>query len=315
MNKKLGMVREVFPKLFGDKAYPMVTECMVQAAKRDAQADKDVVKLMASFERAPCGHQGNLRSADDCLRDCFAEPRYCLAGRSGWSMKLAYYFPHVLVLMWDFANVLVLRAPTQDAKASVETQMEGKRGHADDMERRLTREALAEEKRERAVRNAERTKKIAYNMRYHHKPIAKGPNPRSMLKPMTQADRAKKRSTRSPFMQFGGATQEGADPFDDPSFISRSKLRRKRQRYDESIEKIIQRQADESSAPNSTNQNDTSASAPSIPDESSTAPTPKIRKRRKPKTASTTNGDDQSHKFREAEFEHDAKVESQAASS
>lgn len=309
MHKNLGMVRESFPKLFGDKAYPMVTECMVQAARNDQSTDKNVVKLMASFERAPCGHQGNLRSAEDCLRECFAEPRYCLAGRSKWSMKMAYYFPHVLVIMWDLANVLVMRAPSDTAKEMVEAQMETKRFHVGDVEKRLTKEALAEEKRERVERNKALTAKIAYNIRYHHKPIAKGPNPNSIRKPMTESERSKKRSARNPYMQFGGASTNGANPFDDPSFISRSKMRKKRKRLEEAEYKALVREENQHTSTETSTPIDSTNSPSSPSAEPNSSAIPKIRKRRKPKTKTQLDSDEQTHKFRESELQKDAQME------
>lgn len=302
VHKNLGMVREQFPKLFGERAYPMVTECMVQAAKQEPACDRAVVKLMASFERAPCGHQGRLRSAEDCLRECFAEPRYCLAGRSKWSMKLAYYFPHVLVMMWDPANVLVLRAPSDDAKAAVESQMDRKRFHADNLERKLTKDAINEEKRERVEKNKALSAKIAYNMRYHRKPVAKGPNPLSMLKPMSEA----KKRGRSPFMQFGGATPNGENPFEDPSYMSRSKMRKKRKRVEEATEKALKREAEGKSTPEAPEQNKL---IPTASDDASTPSAQKTRKRRKPKTLQAPSGDEPTHQFREKEFERDSKIE------
>lgn len=306
------MVRELFPKLFGEKAYPMVTECMVQAAKEDPNSDHNVVKLMSSFERAPCGHQTGVRSAEDCLRECFAEPRYCLAGRCKWSMKMAYFFPHVLVLMWDLANVLVLRAPSENSKLAVENEMEGKRAHADDLERELTQKALQEEKRERVERNKEKTSKIAYQLRFHRKPVAKGPNPMSMRKPMSQEDRAKKRSMRNPFMQFGGASAmkgESDDPFDDPEFISRSKLRKKRKRALESSLKAEERALELQSGGTETKEKTNSVPSPEPSNPDDPAPTPKFRKRRKPKASSTPKETDQTHSIREEQRLRDITAE------
>lgn len=316
VNRKLGLVREQFPKLFGDKAYPMVTECMVQAAKNDASCDRDVLKLMSSFERAPCGHQTNIKSAEDCLRDCFAEPRYCLAGRCKWSMKMAYFFPHVLVLMWDLANVLVLRAPSENSKLAVEHEMEGKRSHMDELERKMTKEAIMEEKRERAEKNKATTSKIAHKMRLQRKPIAKGPNPMSMRKPMSQADRAKKRSTRNPFMQFGGASamNDGDDPFDDPSFISRSKLRKKRKRVHDAAQKAEARSIDSIETATAAQQEKTSESAPIPTVDSESNPAPKFRKRRKPKNKDNAAPAELLHTLREGQRERDIAAEAKASS-
>lgn len=278
--KKLGNPKEFFPKLFGEKAYPMVTDCMFKEAQASSSSSSDVLRVMSMYERAPCGHQAGEKSAEECLRDVFAAPRYCLAGRSKWTLKMAYYFPHIIVLMWDPQNVLVLRAPSEASKDSAEKDMEGKRIHVGDIEREMTKQALLEERKERIESNKELSKKIAYNMRFHHKPVAKGPNPLSMLKRMTPQERAKNRSS-NPFRQFGG---DGAEPR-DPNFISRSKLRRKRKRMEMSGYSDPSTSTKTSMEITDTATNTTTSGEPSTLPSSdlSTLPEPKFRKRRKPR--------------------------------
>lgn len=311
MEKKLGNPKELFPKLFGDKAYPMVTECMVNEIKSSGSADADVLRKMSYYERAPCGHQAGEKSGEECLRDVFATPRYCLAGRSKWSLKMAYYFPHVIVLMWDPQNVLVLRAPSDSSKDSAERDMEGRRIRVGDLERQMTKEAIQEERRERTEMNKDLSKKIAYKLRFHHKPLAKGPNPLSMLKRMDPQERARQRSL-NPFRQFGG---DSVAPH-DPNVLSRSKLRRKRKRMEIS--------SNISSAPSTESKMEvadvattgannlalllTPTTSESTPDAGKT-----IRKRRKPRAKSTETGPDQTHAYRTGQMQADAVAEAAAS--
>lgn len=311
MEKKLGNPKEFFPKLFGDKAYPMVTECMVNEIQSSGSANADVLRKMSYYERAPCGHQKGEKSGEECLRDVFATPRYCLAGRSKWSLKLAYYFPHVIVLMWDPQNVLVLRAPSDSSKDSAERDMEGRRIRVGDLERQMTKEAIAEERRERTEMNKELSKKIAYKLRFHHKPVAKGPNPLSMLKRMDPEERARQRAL-NPFRQFGG---EGAAPH-DPNVLSRSKLRRKRKRMEMSSHSAssLSTESKMEVAETATTSAITSSPLPTTtPSESTPTPGKTIRKRRKPRAKPTEAGPDQTHAYRTGHMKADAIAEAAAS--
>jgi len=282
----------------------------------DSNSDAEVIRLMSTYERAPCGHQGDEKSAEECLRDVFAAPRYCLAGRCKWTMKLAYHYPHVLVLMWDPQNVLVLRAPSESSRDSAERSMEGKRLHAGDIEREMTKQARLEERRERAAKNKDLSKKIAYNMRFHHKPIAKGPNPLSVLKKMNPEERSRPRQPNSPFRQFGGDASEEAR---DPTFVSRSKMRRKRKRLEMSLNSTLpssyssQIHSSEPTASVTDKEKKSSAtkSAPPSehPSEALSQPEKKIRKRRRPRGRTDESDANKNHEIRAGERERDAALE------
>lgn len=297
--KNLGKVKEMFPKLFSAKAYPMVTECLVREAKSKVDNAQEVLKLMDRFERAPCGHEKGEKTGEECLRDCFATPRYCLAGRSKWSLKLSYYYPHVPVLMWDLANVLVLRSPSNDAKQAVEDLHEAQRFHATDLERKLTNQAILDEKRERAEQNKELSAKINYRMRFAHKPVAKGPHPLSMLKRQTPEERQRSRSLKNRFESFGGDSTSH-----DPSlaFMSRAKLRRKRTRSKSSSLPSEEAPNTQQVEPNISHSDPTPDPQDDLPDLQPVAK--KVRPRRRPKPASN-----QIHTIREDLRAKDAQIE------
>jgi rRNA-processing protein FCF1 len=313
-NKKLGNVKELFPKLFDGKAYPMVTECMVREAKANSEHPKEVLKLMERFERAPCGHNQQKKSGEDCLRDIFAEPHYCLAGRSKWSLKLAYYYPHVPVLMWDLANVLVMRAPSESSKQAVEAQHESHRFHASDLERTLIKKAIEEEKRDRAEQNKLLSAKINYRLRFNHKPVAKGPHPLSVLKRQSTDEKKRTKPPKNAFQSFGGQINAKTENQVDLPFISRSKLRRKRKRSEIKSDTPLHGNGDmdiDSTTQIQEIPNDSQMPALLPADDSQTSSTPakKIRKRRKPKF-----GDQNQHIIRETLREQDSQIEASLAS-
>lgn len=271
-------MKELLPRLFDEQAYPLITECMLSEARNDSSSDAGVVRFMSSFERVPCGHKGKQTSAEECLQELLKEPRYCLATSSQWAIKLSYRAPHVPVVMWDPVNRLMLREPTNSATRSVERVRESRRGTVNSLEKQLTRDAINQMKAERAEANKAKTARVKYLMSLHHTQKAKGPNPLSVKKKQ-QNFHPKLR-----LIELRGALKDSVEgETEDPILISRSKLRRKRQRCEMAQQRAYLRSSSGEGATNST----TSETTPEEPNlESSDGaslepPLKKIRRRRK----------------------------------
>lgn len=287
MRRQLGSIKELLRKLFGELAYPMITECLLQEAKSDSSVRKDVIRFMGTFERAPCGHEQQKKSGYECLKETLKEPKYCVAARAVWVINMCAYIPHVPLLAWDQGNHLVLRNPNERTKEAMEKAHEAHRIHASDLEKQLTLEALRIQKQERVEANKDKTARVKHILAYKYKTKAKGAHPLSRRK-KTAGPKVGNLRLVELVPSTANRAEEGADT--EPILISRSKLRRKRQRAEISEMKELLRKVQEkaeSSAP-------TSEIAPQDSNLehddqlSMEPPRKKVRRRRKPRSASNS---------------------------